>query len=177
MAEVALDVLPQEEFVRAAASAASANAVLVDVQKMQGSNTVTVIDAVKTAVKELRAGSRPRSTSRRAIDQSVSILESISSLTDAAWQGGLLAMLVLVFFLRNLRSVLIVSVSIPVSVIATFTLMDFAKIDLNIMSLAGLTLGVGMFVDNSIVVLEVVFRKLLAGMDPMEAAHRRRRAR
>ena len=100
----------------------------------------------------------------------MSIRESISSLTDAAWQGGLLAVLVLLFFLRNLRSVGIVAVSIPVSVIATFLLMDLAGIDLNIMSLAGLTLGVGMFVDNSIVVLEVVFRKQLAGLPPREAA-------
>ncbi len=103
-------------------------------------------------------------------DQSVSIRESISSLTDAAWQGGLLAVLVLLFFLRSFRSVGIVAVSIPVSVIATFLLMELAGIDLNIMSLAGLTLGVGMFVDNSIVVLEVVFRKQLAGLPPREAA-------
>ena len=171
VADVALDALPQDEFVRAGtASAASADAVLVAVQKMQGRNTVTVIDAVKKAVKELQAGLPPSLDVEMATDQSVSIGESISSLTDAAWQGGLLAVLVLLFFLRNLRSVAIVAVSIPVSVIATFSLMDLAGIDLNIMSLAGLTLGVGMFVDNSIVVLEVVFRKQLAGLPPREAA-------
>ncbi len=166
VAEVRLDSLPQEEYVRAA----KPNAVLVEVQKMEGKNTVAVINAVKAALRELRATLPPSLAIETSVDQSVSILESISSLTDAAWQGGLLAMLVLVFFLRNTRSVLIVSLSIPLSIIATFTLMDFAKIDLNIMSLAGLTLGVGMFVDNSIVVLEVIFRKLLAGMDPIEAA-------
>ncbi|MCX7029070.1 MAG: efflux RND transporter permease subunit [Spirochaetes bacterium] len=171
VAEVALDALPQEEFVRAGTAAAeSADAVLVDVQKMQGRNTVKVIDAVKRAVKDLQAGLPPSLDVEVRTDQSVSIRESISSLTDAAWQGGLLAVLVLLFFLRNLRSVAIVAVSIPVSVIATFLLMDLAGIDLNIMSLAGLTLGVGMFVDNSIVVLEVVFRKQLAGMTPGEAA-------
>jgi HAE1 family hydrophobic/amphiphilic exporter-1 len=171
VAEVALDALPQDEFVRAGtASATSADAVLVAVQKMQGRNTVKVIGAVKIAVKELQAGLPPSLGVEVATDQSVSIRESISSLTDAAWQGGLLAVLVLLFFLRNLRSVAIVAVSIPVSVIATFLLMDLAGIDLNIMSLAGLTLGVGMFVDNSIVVLEVVFRKQLAGLPPREAA-------
>lgn len=166
VAEVRLDSLPQEEFVRAA----KPNAVLVEVQKMEGKNTVAVINRVKAALGALRRVLPPSIAIEPRVDYSVSIMESISSLTDAAWQGGLLAMLVLVFFLRNTRSVLIVSLSIPLSIIATFTLMDFAKIDLNIMSLAGLTLGVGMFVDNSIVVLEVIFRKLLAGMDPMEAA-------
>jgi HAE1 family hydrophobic/amphiphilic exporter-1 len=166
VAEVRLDSLPQEEYVRAA----KPNAVLVEVQKMEGRNTVAVINRVKAALRRLKESLPPSVAIEPRIDYSVSIMESISSLTDAAWQGGLLAMLVLVFFLRNTRSVLIVSLSIPLSIIATFTLMDFAKIDLNIMSLAGLTLGVGMFVDNSIVVLEVIFRKLLAGMDPMEAA-------
>ncbi|MCX7039678.1 MAG: efflux RND transporter permease subunit, partial [Spirochaetes bacterium] len=166
VAEVRLDFLPQEEYVRAA----KPNAVLVEVQKMEGKNTVAVINRVKAALRRLKESLPPSVAIEPRIDYSVSIMESISSLTDAAWQGGLLAMLVLVFFLRNTRSVLIVSLSIPLSIIATFTLMDFAKIDLNIMSLAGLTLGVGMFVDNSIVVLEVIFRKLLAGMDPMEAA-------
>jgi HAE1 family hydrophobic/amphiphilic exporter-1 len=166
VAEVRLDSLPQEEYVRAA----QPNAVLVEVQKMEGKNTVAVINKVKAALRRVKEGLPPSIAIEPRIDYSVSITESISSLTDAAWQGGLLAMLVLVFFLRNTRSVLIVSLSIPLSIIATFTLMYFAKIDLNIMSLAGLTLGVGMFVDNSIVVLEVIFRKLLAGMDPMEAA-------
>jgi hydrophobic/amphiphilic exporter-1 (mainly G- bacteria), HAE1 family len=171
VAEVAFDALPQEEYARAATGTAEpADAVLVDVQKMQGRNTVAVIDGVKRTVEALRGGLPPSLDVEVRTDQSVSIRESISSLTDAAWQGGLLAVLVLLFFLRNLRSVGIVAVSIPVSVIATFLLMDLAGIDLNIMSLAGLTLGVGMFVDNSIVVLEVVFRKQLAGLSPREAA-------
>jgi HAE1 family hydrophobic/amphiphilic exporter-1 len=171
VAEVALDALPRDEFVWAGtASQESTEAVLVNVQKMQGRNTVKVIDAVKTAVKDLQAGLPPSLDVEVRTDQSVSIRDSISSLTDAAWQGGLLAVLVLLFFLRTFRSVGIVAVSIPVSVIATFLLMDLAGIDLNIMSLAGLTLGVGMFVDNSIVVLEVIFRKQLAGMAPREAA-------
>jgi len=171
VAEVDFGELPREELVRAGTGAAEASdAVLVGVQKMQGRNTVKVIDTVKKAVRDLRAALPPSLDVQVMADQSVSIRESISSLTDAAWQGGLLAVLVLLFFLRNPRSVAIVSVSIPVCVIATFLLMHLAGIDLNIMSLAGLTLGVGMFVDNSIVVLEVIFRKQLAGMTPMDAA-------
>jgi HAE1 family hydrophobic/amphiphilic exporter-1 len=171
VAEVAFDAQPQEEFVRAATGTAEpADAVMVDVQKMQGRNTVKVIEGVKKAVQALRAELPPSVDVAVRSDQSVSIRESIAGLTDAAWQGGLLAVLVLLFFLRDLRSVGIVAVSIPVSVIATFLLLELAGIDLNIMSLAGLTLGVGMFVDASIVVLEVVFRKQLAGMPPKEAA-------
>ncbi len=166
VADIGLDYLPQEEFSRAGASPG----VLVEVQKMQGHNTVDVIRRVKAALSGMKAGLPPSVEIVIRTDQSVSILESLSGLTDAAWQGGLLAVLVLVLFLRNFRSILIISLAIPVSVIATFSLMDFARIDMNIMSLAGLTLGVGMFVDNSIVVLEVIFRKQLSGMAPREAA-------
>jgi HAE1 family hydrophobic/amphiphilic exporter-1 len=171
VAEVALADLPRHALVRSGtASGPSAEAVSIDVQKMEGTNTVAVIDGVKAALADLRPRLPPSVEIGFRTDQSKSILESLSSLTGAAWQGGLLAVIVLVFFLRNLRSVLIIALSIPVSVIATFTLMYFARISLNIMSMAGLTLGVGMFVDNSIVVLEVIFRKQLAGMPPKEAA-------
>jgi HAE1 family hydrophobic/amphiphilic exporter-1 len=171
VAEVALGALPQEQFARAGTGASEpAEAVLVDVQKTTDSNTVRVIQAVKKAVRELEAGLPPSLQVTVRADQSVPIRESLSSLISAAWQGGLLAVLVLLAFLRNLRSVGIVAAAIPVSVIATFLLLDLAGIDLNIMSLAGITLGVGMFVDNSIVILEVIFRKQLAGLPPRQAA-------
>jgi HAE1 family hydrophobic/amphiphilic exporter-1 len=166
VAEVGMGFLPQEDFVRAGGE----RGVLVEVHKTQGSNTVDMIRGVKAALRKLEGSLPPSVHIHFRSDQSVSILESIASLRDAAWQGGILAVLVLLFFLRNLRSTFIIALAIPVSVVATFSLMYFAGIDLNIMSLAGLTLGVGMFVDNSIVVLEVIFRKLLAGMNGMEAA-------
>jgi HAE1 family hydrophobic/amphiphilic exporter-1 len=169
--QVAFGFLPQTEFARASSGTAEpADAVFLDVQKAQGSNTVRMIEAVKKAVRDLQAELPPSLDVAVRVDQSVSIGESISSLLNAAWQGGLLAVLVLLFFLRNLRSVGIVAVSIPVSVVSAFLLLELAHIDLNIMSLAGLTLGVGMFVDNSIVMLEVIFRKQLAGLPPREAA-------
>ncbi len=74
---------------------------------------------------------------------------------ETALYGGLLAVIVLFFFLRSVKKTLIISLSIPVSVVATFFLMYVADISLNIMSLGGLTLGVGLLVDNAIVVLEV----------------------
>ncbi len=103
-------------------------------------------------------------------DQSVFIRNAVSEVRNAALIGGLLAVMVLLLFLRDLRSTLIVAASIPVSVVATFVAMDQAAISLNIMSLGGLTLGIGMLVDNSIVVLESIHRRRREGMSLFTAA-------
>ena len=79
---------------------------------------------------------------------------------DSAVMGILLAMLVLYVFLRRINTTLIVSVSIPVSIIATFNLMYFNGLTINIMTLGGLALGAGMLIDNAIVVMENIFRNL-----------------
>ena len=166
LATISLDTLPQEEFVRAG----GAEGVTLSIRRQAGHNTVVVNEAVKAALKELE-GTLPESIQIDVTsDQSVSIMDSIGGVATAAWQGGLLAVFVLLFFLRNIRSTLIVSTVIPVSIIATFTLMDFGGLTMNMVSLMGITLGVGMFVDNSIVVLESSYRKQLAGLSPEEAA-------
>ncbi len=103
-------------------------------------------------------------------DQSRFIERSVAEVRNAALLGGLLAILVLFLFLRDLRSTLIIAVSIPLSVIATFVLMYRLDITLNIMSLGGLTLGIGMLVDSSIVVLESIFRKREGGLPLARAA-------
>lgn len=166
IAEVSLDYLPQEEFARAG----SETGVILSVRKQPGHNTVQVNREVKERLKELEKRLPPSITIQIQSDQSLSVLRSIGGVARAAWQGGLLAILVLLFFLRNIRSTLIISVVIPVSVITTFSLMDFGGLTMNIVSLMGITLGVGMFVDNSIVVLESTFRKQLSGSDPKNAA-------
>lgn len=91
-------------------------------------------------------------------DQSVFIENSVDEVRNTALIGGLLAVVVLFLFLRRLTTTLIVGVSIPVSIVATFACMHIAGVSLNIMSLGGLALGVGMLVDNSIVVIESIFR-------------------
>ncbi|HEX2254492.1 MAG TPA: efflux RND transporter permease subunit [Thermoanaerobaculia bacterium] len=91
-------------------------------------------------------------------DRSIFIRESIDSVVDAAVFGGLLAILVLYLFLRNFRTTAIVAVSIPVSLFITFAPLHMMGVSLNIMSLGGLALGIGMLVDSSIVVLESIFR-------------------
>lgn len=103
-------------------------------------------------------------------DQSTFIKNAIDEVKSSAWQGGLLAMLVIYLFLRNVWTTLIISVSIPLSVIATFNLMYNQHITLNIMSLGGIALAIGMLVDNAIVVLENITRYREQGLSPLEAA-------
>ncbi len=86
------------------------------------------------------------------------IISSIQSLSSSLFLGGILAIFILLLFLQNFRDPLLISTVIPISIISTFVLMFFFKVNINIMSLGGLVLGVGMFVDNSIIVLESIFR-------------------
>jgi HAE1 family hydrophobic/amphiphilic exporter-1 len=104
------------------------------------------------------------------VDTSVFIQKTIDNVTEMAVMGGLLAIAVLYMFLRNFRTTLIIGVAIPISVIATFTLIYFNGLTLNMVSLGGLALGVGMLVDNSIVVLENIFRYRQEGHDRIDAA-------
>jgi HAE1 family hydrophobic/amphiphilic exporter-1 len=143
------------------------------VYKEGGTNTVTVSDAVTGRLAELRAELGridPALQIEVITDQARYIRQAVREVLQTALFGGLLAVLVLYLFLRSVKNTLIISISIPVSVIATFFLMYVADISLNIMSLGGLTLGVGLLVDNAIVVLEAVQRKRDDGLDVVEAA-------
>ncbi|MBU8914182.1 MAG: efflux RND transporter permease subunit [Spirochaetales bacterium] len=166
VADVVLKYREQEEFVRAGGY----DGVLLQVQKQTGYNTVEVNEGVLGELEAIVSELPPSVQFDVVSDQAESIRNSIGGVTAAAWQGGLLAILVLLFFLRNARSTLIISTVIPVSVIATFSLIDFGGMTLNITSLLGITLAVGMFVDNAIVVLESIYRKALAGMPVEQAA-------
>jgi HAE1 family hydrophobic/amphiphilic exporter-1 len=103
-------------------------------------------------------------------DQSRFIEASIREVLNNALIGGLFAIMILLLFLKDLRSTLIIGISIPISVVATFFLMYQTGMTLNIMSLGGLALGVGMLVDNAIVVLEAIFKRREAGVPAEEAA-------
>ncbi|MBA7626927.1 Swarming motility protein SwrC [subsurface metagenome] len=166
VAQISLSPLPREQFLRTGGY----EGVQLEIRKQPGHNTVEVNTRVKDEIERLKYNLPPSLNVEIETDQSKSVLDSIGSVGTAAWQGGLLAILVLLFFLRNIRSTLIISVTIPVSVVATFSLMYFAGITMNILSLLGITVGIGMFVDNAIVVLESSFRKQLLGMGPMESA-------
>ncbi len=143
------------------------------VYKEGGTNTVTVSDAVQAKLAEVRVDLVRVNPSLRLdiiTDQARYIRQAVREVLETAFYGGLLAIMVLFLFLRSVKKTLIISVSIPVSVVATFFLMYVADISLNIMSLGGLTLGVGLLVDNAIVVLESVQRKRDEGLDEVEAA-------
>jgi HAE1 family hydrophobic/amphiphilic exporter-1 len=134
-----------------------AESVGVLVFKEAGANTVRIADRVDEVVEQL-ASEYPAFHVDIAGDQAEFIAASISNVVQALVLGGLLAFFVLFLFLRDARYPFIIALAIPISVVATFALMDAAGVTLNIMSLGGLALGVGMLVDNSIVVLENVFR-------------------
>ncbi len=140
------------------------------VYKEGDANTVQLADGVRARM-ELLSKTLPRDTELTAVyDQSKFIASAIGEVRDAALWGGLLTILVLYFFLRDARATFVTAIVIPVSVIGTFMLMYSSDVTLNIMSLGGIALSVGMLVDNSVVILESVTRKREAGLPPAEAA-------
>jgi len=144
--------------------------VMILIQKRTRANTVETANRVKEEIRLLNR-ELPRGVGLEIImDQSKFIKKSIGNLSSAAIQGGILAILVLLFFLRSLRPTLIISLSIPFSIVACFVALYFAGLTLNMMSLGGLALAVGMLVDNSIVVLENVFRHREEGEPAKEGA-------
>lgn len=163
----------------------------LEVYKEADSNTVRVAGAVKKALGLEEAGSAPsggkdgkpgfRARMERDYpgvrtelisDPARFIASAIGEVRSTAVQGGVLALLILFLFLRDWKSTLIIAVSIPVSLVATFIPMMIFGVSLNLMSLGGLALGVGMLVDNSIVVLESIFRCREEGDSVVAAANR-----
>ena len=150
------------------------------VKRRTGSNVLDIIEQVHRVVDEMNAEGgvlqsfkhdRHGLRLRMAFDDSHYIYSAIGLVQDNLLLGGGLAVLVLLLFLRSLRSTLIVAVSIPISVIGTFVVMWFADRNLNVISLAGLSFAVGMVVDNAIVVLENIDRHLKLGATPAKAAY------
>ena len=137
--------------------------------KESGANTVAVSELVRETL-GLLEDQYSEFTADVAYDQAEFIGESISNVRQALILGGLLAFVILFFFLRDPRYPVAIALAIPLSVIGAFALMDAFGVSLNIMSLGGLALGVGMLVDNSIIVLENIFRHRQAGLGPLEAA-------
>jgi HAE1 family hydrophobic/amphiphilic exporter-1 len=140
------------------------------IQKSSDANTVAVANGVK---KELEAIKKelPRGIELyQILDQSDFINRSINNVISSAIQGGLLAVIVLYLFLHNFRSTVVIAISIPISIIATFVVMYFSGITINLISLGGLALGIGMLVDSSIVVLENIYYHRELGLNSMEAA-------
>jgi HAE1 family hydrophobic/amphiphilic exporter-1 len=145
-------------------------AVEVAIYKEGDANTVAVAREVEKKLTQLRKSLPANLDLVKVYDQSTFITQAVNDVINAGWQGGLLAIIILYFFLRNFASTVIIALAIPVSVIATFNLMYGANLTLNIMSLGGLALGVGMLVDNSIVVLDNIARHREKGKGLLVAA-------
>jgi HAE1 family hydrophobic/amphiphilic exporter-1 len=128
-----------------------------EIQKQSGANTVSVARSIRDQVTMINAD-RDDMHLRVTYDQSAFIQQSIDSVRNASLWGGLLAILVLYGFLRNGSTTAIIALAIPISIIATFGLLYFAGLTLNQMTFGGLALGIGLVVDNAIVVLENIVR-------------------
>lgn len=139
------------------------------ISKQSGGNTVAAAQEVKAELEKL-GQELPSVDFQIIMDQSEFIETSINNLTDHAVIGGILAILMVLIFLRNFRSTLIISTSIPISIIGAFVLLYFGDMTINMITLGGLALGVGLIVDDAIVVLENIVRHSEAGMDRVIAS-------
>jgi len=146
-------------------------AVLMSVLQESGANTADVSTAFKEALDNLLEKEEFKGIESDILfDQGDYVKLAIGNIGQSLILGGIFAMLVLFFFLRGIKSPIIIGIAIPYSVIVTFVLMYFADFSLNIMTLGALALGIGMLVDNSIVVIENIERHLAMGKDPKVAA-------
>ncbi len=145
-----------------------AESVQIDIYKEADANMIKVADDVKKLVGEISGSTRSTLAGklraeedaylRVVADRSIFIDNSISEVKQTAYMGGILAIIVLLLFLRDLRTTAIIALSIPISILVTFAPLNILDVSLNIMSLGGLAMGIGMLVDSSIVVLESIYR-------------------
>lgn len=145
-------------------------ALLLTIQKQSDANTVKVADRVTATLDELRKQLPEGASLNIVMDTAQPIRMSIDSVVNNMISGGVLAVLILILFLRNIRTTLVIGLSIPIAIIATFTMMYFSGQTLNMISMGGLALGIGMMVDSSIVILENIFKYRQQGMSMIEAA-------
>lgn len=146
-------------------------AVLISALQESGANTADVSTAFKDKLDELLKEERFEGVEADVLfDQGDYVQLAVGNIGQTLIYGGIFAMLVLFFFLRGIKSPIIIGIAIPYSVIVTFVLMYFADFALNIMTLGALALGIGMLVDNSIVVIENIERHLAMGKDSKKAA-------
>ncbi len=144
--------------------------IMLMVYKQSGANTVQVANGVLKELTRVNQEFGSQFYLQPIINTADYIQRAITNVSDSAVSGGLLAVVVLFLFLRSFGSTVVIAISIPVSIVATFALVYFCGFTLNIMTLGGLALGVGMLLDNSIVVLENIIRMRDLGMDPRKAS-------
>ena len=146
----------------------------VNAVRSNGANVIETMEGIQEAVRELNETAIPEAglVMSQVYDETVYIKSSISLVRQNIWVGGALAAMVLLVFLRSLRATLVVSMAIPISVVAAFVAMAAMGRSINVISLAGIAFAVGMVVDAAIVVLENIYRHRELGLRPVEAAYK-----
>ncbi len=144
--------------------------IALDIMKRPGGDSEALVASVKALQEIISKESGGNIDFYTVLDDAESIGITLRSVGNSAWLGAFLAVIVLLFFLHDLRAALIVSLSIPFTVFLTFILMKARGMSLNIMTLAGITVSIGMIVDASIVILENTMRHRKLGLGPIEAA-------
>jgi CzcA family heavy metal efflux pump len=150
-------------------SANGAESVLLNIVRQPSANTVALADAVKQEMVQLRSSLPTGARLGVFYDQSTLVKEAIGSVGEAVLIGGVLAVVVLLLFLREMRSTLVTAAIIPLTVLITFLLMRLAGLTLNLMTLGALAVGIGLVIDDAIVVVENVFKHIQPGVSVAEA--------
>jgi len=144
--------------------------VMLEVQKISGINALDIIKKVKETIPQLKKMATDKFGVETLQDTSPFIIHSLKDVEFDLVYGALLAVIIVFFFLRNVTITLVSALSIPISIMGTIALMDFMGFELNKMTLVGLTLSIGIIIDDAIVVLENIYKKMEAGMGKYEAA-------
>ena len=145
--------------------------ITLQVAKQSGANTIEIVSDLRAQIERINHDYDGRVRLWLLSESGTFIQRAITNVQSSALVGAGLAVLVLLFFLRDLRATLLIAVAIPFSVVASFALMYFADYTLNVISFGGLALGIGMLVDNAIVILENIHRKREEGLDGKRAAY------
>lgn len=145
--------------------------VMLEVQKISGTNTIDIIERVKKVMPSLEMMAGERFGVVLFNDTSPFIIHSLEDVEFDLIYGAILAAIIVFVFLRNFTITLVSALSIPASIMGTFALMDYMGFELNKMTLIGLTLAIGIIIDDAIVVIENIYKKMEAGMSKHEAAY------
>ncbi|WP_373003592.1 efflux RND transporter permease subunit [Sulfurimonas sp.] len=144
--------------------------VMLEVQKISGTNTIDIVDSVKKVVPDLQGYAKDNYDVIILNDTTPFIINSLEDVEFDLIYGAILAAIIVFVFLRNMTITLVSALSIPSSIMGTFALMDYMGFDLNRMTLIGLTLAIGIIIDDAIVVIENIYKKMEEGMGKFEAS-------
>jgi hydrophobic/amphiphilic exporter-1 (mainly G- bacteria), HAE1 family len=144
--------------------------VTLEVKKIAGENVINIIKEVKKIMPDLQLLAGKDNEIKILQDQSEKIMVNINNVRFDLIFGAILAILIVFFFLRNVTATIVSALAIPTSVIGTFAIIDVLGYDLNRLTLIGLTLAIGIFIDDAIVVIENIMKKMEEGMEPFRAS-------